>query len=73
METPPEIPPSLRAALAAKRGGVAPVLPRTSGAARSGRAIADKSRKYNNIEKGWGKHPPAIMGNTPPLTVFPVP
>ena len=39
------------AGLAAKKGGVASVLPRTSGAARSGRVVSGSRLRYNNIGK----------------------
>ena len=44
-------PPSTRADTAAKKGGVAPVLPLSAGAARAGRAIADMLQWDNEIEK----------------------
>ena len=53
-----------------KKGGVAPVLPRTPGAAHSGLAVASKLLLYNKVRKLAMEHPTAVSWNPPPLTLF---
>ena len=60
-------PPTRRAAPAAKKGGVAPVFPRSAGAARVGRSRTKNPNRNSGNWKGGVLHPPPRFVLHPPL------
>ena len=65
--TLPVTPPPLLSRTSGNNRGVASVLPRTSGAARSGRVVASKHLWYNNMALWMGVTPHLqFMSHTPP-------